>query len=80
MTENNKDTLLTIHHKDLKKLSDMIDNVVYLYDKGWTKEELKSYIDKYCLESVDKTLTIIQENTKSKSVKNLDSIINSYRP
>jgi hypothetical protein len=80
MTENNKDALLTIHHKDLKQLSDMIDNVVYLYDKGWTKEELKSYIDKYCLESVDKTLTMIQENTKSKSVKNLDSIINSYRP
>ena len=80
MTENNKDALLTIHHKDLKQLSDMIDNVVYLYDKGWTKEELKSYIDKYCLESVDKTLTMIKENTKSKSVKNLDSIINSYRP
>ena len=80
MNQNNKDTLPTIHHKDLKQLSDMIDNVVYLYDKGWTKEELKSYIDKYCLESVDKTLTIIQENTKSKSVKNLDSIINSYRP
>jgi hypothetical protein len=80
MTENNKDALLTIHHKDLKQLSDMIDNVVYLYDKGWTKEELKSYIDKYCLESVDKTLTMIQENKKSKSVKNLDSIINSYRP
>ena len=80
MTENNKDALLTIHHKDLKQLSDMIDNVVYLYDKGWTKAELKSYIDKYCLESVDKTLTMIKENTKSKSVKNLDSIINSYRP
>ena len=80
MNQNNKDTLPTIHHKDLKQLSDMIDNVVYLYDKGWTKEELKSYIDKYCLESVDKTLTMIQENTKSKSVKNLDSIINSYRP
>ena len=80
MTENNKDALPTIHHKDLKQLSNMIDNVVYLYDKGWTKEELKSYIDKYCLESVDKTLTMIQESTKSKSVKNLDSIINSYRP
>ena len=80
MNQNNKDTLPTIHHKDLKQLSDMIDNVVYLHDKGWTKEELKSYIDKYCLESVDKTLTMIQENTKSKSVKNLDSIINSYRP
>ena len=80
MNQNNKDTLPTIHHKDLKQLSDMIDNVVYLYDKGWTKEELKSYIDKYCLESVDKTLTMIQENKKSKSVKNLDSIINSYRP
>ena len=80
MNQNNKNTLPTIHHKDLKQLSDMIDNVVYLYDKGWTKEELKSYIDKYCLESVDKTLTMIQENTKSKSVKNLDSIINSYRP
>ena len=80
MIENNKDALPTIHHKDLKQLSDIIDNVVYLYDKGWTKEELKSYIDKYCLESVDKTLTMIKENTKSKSVKNLDSIINSYRP
>ena len=80
MIENNKDALPTIHHKDLKQLSNMIDNVVYLYDKGWTKEELKSYIDKYCLESVDKTLTMIKENTKSKSVKNLDSIINSYRP
>ena len=71
MNQNNKNTLPTIHHKDLKQLSDMIDNVVYLYDKGWTKEELKSYIDKYCLESVDKKLTMIQENTKSKSVKNL---------
>jgi len=80
MIENNKDALPTIHHKDLKQLSDMIDNVVYLYDKGWTKEELKSYIDKYCLESVDETRTMIQENKKSKSVKNLDSIINSYRP
>ena len=80
MTENNKDALPTIHHKDLKQLSDMIDNVVYLYDKGWTKEELKSYVDKYCLEPVDEKLTMIQENKKSKSVKNLDSIINSYRP
>ena len=80
MNQNNKDTLPTIHHKDLKQLSDMIDNVVYLYDKGWTKEELKSYIDKYCLESVDETLTMIQDKKKKKSVKNLDSIINSYRP
>ena len=80
MIENNKDALPTIHHKDLKQLSDMIDNVVYLYDKGWTKEELKSYIDKYCLESVDEILTMIQDNKKSKSVANLDSIINSYRP
>ena len=42
MNQNNKDTLPTIHHKDLKQLSDMIDNVVYLYDKGWTKKNLKA--------------------------------------
>ena len=74
MTEKNKDTLLTIHHKDLKQLSDMIDNVVYLYNKGWTKEELKNFIDKYCLASEDDKLTIIQDNKKT------DGVINSYRP
>ena len=74
MTEKNKDTLLTIHHKDLKQLSDMIDNVVYLYNKGWTKEELKNFIDKYCLASEDDKLTIIQDNKK------IDGMINSYRP
>ena len=74
MTEKNKDTLPTIHHKDLKRLSDMIDNMVYLYDRGWTKEELKSFIDKYCLESVDDKLAIIQDNKKT------DGMINSYRP
>ena len=74
MTEKNKDTLLTIHHKDLKRLSDMIDNMVYLYDRGWTKEELKSFIDKYCLESVDDKLAIVQDNKKT------DGMINSYRP
>ncbi|MAU27777.1 MAG: hypothetical protein CMJ07_01150 [Pelagibacterales bacterium] len=74
MTEKNKDTLLTIHHKDLKQLSDMIDNVVYLYNKGWTKEELKNFIDKYCLASEDDKLTIIQDNKKT------DGMINSYRP
>ena len=74
MTEKNKDTLLTIHHKDLKQLSDMIDNVVYLYNKGWTKEELKNFIDKYCLDSVDDKLAIIQDNKKT------DGMINSYRP
>ena len=74
MTEKNKDTLPTIHHKDLKRLSDMIDNMVYLYDRGWTKEELKSFIDKYCLESVDDKLAIVQDNKKT------DGLINSYRP
>ena len=74
MTEKNIDTLLTIHHKDLKQLSDMIDNVVYLYNKGWTKEELKNFIDKYCLASEDDKLTIIQDNKKT------DGMINSYRP
>jgi hypothetical protein len=52
----------------------MIDNVVYLYDKGWTKEELKNFIDKYCLESVDDKLAIVQDNKKT------DGMINSYRP
>ena len=47
MIDKNKDALPLIHHKDLKQLSDMIDNAVYLYDKGWTKEELKRFIDKY---------------------------------
>ena len=74
MTEKNKDTLPTIHHKDLKRLSDMIDNMVYLYDRGWTKEELKSFIDKYCLESVDDKFAIVQDNKKT------DGMINSYRP
>ena len=74
MTEKNKDTLLTIHHKDLKQLSDMIDNVVYLYNKGWTKEELKNFIDKYCLASEDDKLKIVQDNKKT------DGIVNSYRP
>jgi hypothetical protein len=74
MTEKNKDTLLIIHHEDLKQLSDMIDNVVYLYDKGWTKEELKNFIDKYCVESVDDKLAIVQDNKKT------DGMINSYRP
>ena len=74
MTEKNKDTLPTIHHKDLKRLSDMIDNMVYLYYRGWTKEELKSFIDKYCLESVDDKLAIVQDNKKT------DGMINSYRP
>ena len=74
MTEKNKDALPTIHHKDLKRLSDMIDNMVYLYDRGWTKEELKSFIDKYCLESVDDKLAIVQDNKKT------DGMINSYRP
>ena len=73
MTEKNKDSLLTIHHKDLKQLSEMIDNVVYLYNKGWTKEELKNFIDKYCLASEDDKLTIIQDNKKT------DGVINSYR-
>ena len=58
MINKNKDALPIIHHKDLKQLSDMIDNAVYLYDKGWTKEELKRFIDKYCLESVDEKLTV----------------------
>ena len=80
MTEKNKDTLPTIHHKDLKHLSDMIDNVVYLYDKGWSKEELKNFINKYCLESVAENLTGIHDNKKAESVTKLDGIINSYKP
>ena len=43
MIDKNKDALPLVHHKDLKQISDMIDNAVYLYDKGWTKEELKSF-------------------------------------
>ena len=43
----------------------MIDNAVYLYDKGWTKEELKRFIDKYCLESVDEKITVTRDNKKS---------------
>lgn len=79
MTEKNKDTLSIIHHKDLKHLSDMIDNVVYLYDKGWSKEELKNFIDKYCFESVDENLTGVHDSKKTESAKKLDGIINSYR-
>ena len=52
----------------------MIDNIAYLYSKGWTKEELKNFIDKYCLASEDDKLTIIQDNKKT------DGMINSYRP
>ena len=74
MTEKNKDPIPTIHHKDLKQLTFMIDHAVYLYDKGWTKEELKSFIDRYCLKSADDKLSIIQDNKKT------DGIINSYRP
>ena len=74
MIDKNKDALPLVHHKDLKQLSDMIDNMVYLYDRGWTKEELKSFIDKYCLESVDDKLAIVQDNKKT------DGMINSYRP
>ena len=80
MTEKIKDALPTIHYKDLKRLSDMIDNAVYLYDKGWTKEELKRFIDKYCLESVDKKMTVMRDNKKSESNIKLDGIISSYRP
>ena len=79
MTEKNKEALLTSHHKGLKQLSDMIDNAIYLYDKGWTKEELKSFIDKYCLESGNDILPVIQDNKRSVSVTKLDGIINSYR-
>lgn len=79
MTEKNKEALFTDHHKSLKQLSDMIDNAIYLYGKGWTKEELKSFIDKYCLESGNEALKIIEDNKKSESVTKLDGIINSYR-
>ena len=79
MTEKNKDTLPTIHHKDLKHLSDMIDNVVYLYDKGWSKEELKNFINKYCLELVDENLTGIHDNKKTESNIKLGSLIHPYK-
>ena len=82
MTDKYKDALPIIHHKDLKQLSDMLDNAIYLYNKGWTKEELKSFIDKYCLESVDEKLTVMRDNKKpeSNAKLKLDGIINSYRP
>ena len=80
MIEKNKDALSTIHHKDLKNLSDMIDNIVYLYHKGWTKEELKSFIDKYCLEPVDEKITVMRDNKKSESNIKLGSLIHPYRP
>ena len=79
MTEKNKDSLSTIHHKDLKNLSDMIDNIVYLYHRGWTKEELKSFIDKYCLEPVDEKITVMRDNTKSESNIKLGSLIHPYK-
>ena len=79
MIEKNKDALPTIHHKDLKNLSDMIDNIVYLYHKGWTKEELKSFIDKYCLEPVDEKITVMRDNKKSESNIKLGSLIHPYK-
>ena len=79
MIDKNKDALPLIHHKDLKQLSDMIDNVVYLYDKGWTKEELKRFIDKYCLESVDEKITVMRDNKKSESNIKLGSLIHPYK-
>ena len=45
MTEKNKDALPTIHYKDLKHLSDMIDNIVYLYHRRWTKDRRKRCFD-----------------------------------
>ena len=79
MIDKNKDALPLVHHKDLKQLSDMIDNAVYLYDKGWTKEELKSFIDKYCLEPVDEKITVMRDNTKSESNIKLGSLIHPYK-
>ena len=80
MIDKNKDALPLVHHKDLKQLSDMIDNAVYLYDKGWTKEELKRFIDKYCLESVDEKMTVMRDNKNSESNIKLGSLIQPYRP
>ena len=79
MIDKNKDALPLVHHKDLKQLSDMIDNAVYLYDKGWTKEELKRFIDKYCLESVDEKITVMRDNKKSESNISLGSLIHPYK-
>ena len=79
MIDKNKDALPLVHHKDLKQLSDMIDNAVYLYDKGWTKEELKRFIDKYCLESVDEKITVMRDKKKSESNINLGSLIHPYK-
>ena len=79
MIDKNKDALPLVHHKDLKQLSDMIDNAVYLYDKGWTKEELKRFIDKYCLESVDEKITVMRDNKKPESNINLGSLIHPYK-
>ena len=80
MIDKNKDVLPIVHHKDLKQLSDMIDNAVYLYDKGWTKEELKRFIDKYCLESADEKMTVMRDNKNSESNIKLGSLIQPYRP
>ena len=80
MIDKNKDALPLVHHKDLKQLSDMIDNAVYLFDKGWTKEELKRFIDKYCLESVDEKMTVMRDNKNSESNIKLGSLIQPYRP
>lgn len=60
------------HHKDLKHLSEMIDNFLYLFKKGWTKDELKGFIDKYCLEELVETIKI-KEIQKDK-----DNILNSF--
>ena len=79
MIDKNKDVLPIVHHKDLKQLSDMIDNAVYLYDKGWTKEELKRFIDKYCLEYVDEKMAVMRDNKKSENNIKLGSLIQSYK-
>ena len=79
MIDKNKDALPLVHHKDLKQLSDMIDNAVYLYDKGWTKEELKRFIDKYCLEPVDEKITVMRDNKKPESNIKLGSLIHPYK-
>ena len=44
------------------------------------KEELKSFIDKYCLEPVDEKITVVRDNKKSESNIKLGSLIHPYRP
>ena len=70
---NEKELSYINHHNDLKHLSEMIDNIIFLYKKGWNKGELKSFIDKYCLDE------LVETNKNKEDYKNKGSILNSYK-